>query len=141
MGSGVTAGVGWHLARRLCLAAASVSDDESHAVEWLAQDVRGLQQRYHLHQAVPQVAQELATRVDHQYSRLLDSRAAAAAAPIAAAAAAAAAIAAIAAFAFASAFALAAAAIAAVGVYREAVAAIRRREVAERSWDVTRCIT
>ena len=144
MGSGVTAGVGWHLARRLCLAAASVSDDESHAVEWLAQDVRGLQQRYHLHQAVPQVAQELATRVDHQYSRLLDSRAAAAAAPIAAAAAAAAAIAAIAAiaaFAFASAFALAAAAIAAVGVYREAVAAVRRREVAERSWDVTWCIT
>ena len=143
MGSGVTAGVGWHLARRLCLAAASVSDDESHAVEWLAQDVRGLQQRHHLYQAVPQVAQELATRVDHQYSRLLDSRAAAAAAPIAAAAAAAAAaaIAAIAAFAFASAFALAAAAIAAVGVYREAVAAVRRREVAERSWDVTWCIT
>ena len=140
MGSGVKAGVGRHLARRLCLAAASVSDDESHAVEWLAQDVRGLQQRHHLYQAVPQVAQELATRVDHQYSRLLDSRAAAAAAPIAAAAAAAA-IAAIAAFAFASAFALAAAAAAAVGVYREAVAAVRRREVAERSWDVTWCIT
>jgi hypothetical protein len=125
---GDKAGVGRHLARRLCLAAASVRDDESHAVEWLAQDVRGLQQRHHLHQAVPHVAQEFATRVEHQYSRLFDTRAAAAAAPIAA-------------IAFAFAFAFAFAAVAVVGVYRETVAAVRRREVAERSWEVTWCIT